>query len=254
MRAFLAFTKKEFCEVSRTYKLFIMGAVFLIMGMMNPLTAKLTPELLKTFMPEGMNITVPDPSAIDSWMQFFKNVPQMGLIVLMIVFSGTITNEFARGTLITMLTKGLSRSTVILSKFTLTALVWTASYVICFVVSLGYTIYFWNNEGISNLILAVFCLWLFGILLLAVLLLGGVLFNSSYGGLLFAGLFVITLFIIDIIPKIKNYNPIRLASDNVALLTNKIVVSEVTIPIVITIILMILMISCTIVVFNKKQV
>ena len=51
MRAYLAFTKKEFTESFRTYKLVIMLAVFLLFGIMNPLFAKLTPALLETWPP-----------------------------------------------------------------------------------------------------------------------------------------------------------------------------------------------------------
>ena len=46
MRGYLAFVKKEFMEIIRTYKLVVLGAIFLILGIMNPLTAKLTPTLL----------------------------------------------------------------------------------------------------------------------------------------------------------------------------------------------------------------
>jgi len=253
LRSYFAFTKKEFCESVRTYKLLIMGAVFLLLGMMNPVTAKFTPLLLKSFMPAGMEITIAEPTALDSWAQFFKNVPQMGLIVLVIVFSGIMANEFSRGTLINMLTKGLSRSVVILSKFTMAALLWTASYALCFGVTYAYTAYFWKGDGVSNILFSVFCLWLFGILLLASMILGGVMFKSSYGCLLFTGVFVVALLLINIVPKLQEYNPITLASSNMALLSNKMSVSDFTLPIVICCVTVAGFIITAIALFNKKQ-
>src|SRR5512133_2582011 len=119
-------------EYLRTYKFFALIAVFLFFGFMNPITAKVMPELLDSLMPEGMSINLGTPTALDSWAQFFKNISQMGAIVLVIILSGIMANEFSRGTLINMLTKGLSRQTVILAKFTAAVATWTLAYVLCF--------------------------------------------------------------------------------------------------------------------------
>jgi len=222
--------------------------------MINPITAKITPQLLKAFMPKGMNITIAEPTALDSWVQFFKNVPQLGIIVLMVIFSGIMANEFSRGTLINMLTKGLPRSIVIFSKFSMAATVWTFSYALCSVVTYLYTEFFWGSNGISNIPLSLFSLWLFGILILAMIMLSGVLFNSSYGGLLFTGGFVVVLMLINIVPGLQKYNPISLASRNMALLTNEIAASDFLLPISISIITAILALGFAIALFNKKQV
>lgn len=72
MRAFLAMIKKEFLESIRTFKLLIVVLVFLLFGMLNPVTAKIMPKLLSSFLPEGMTVTLAAPHAIDSWIQFYK--------------------------------------------------------------------------------------------------------------------------------------------------------------------------------------
>jgi len=253
MRAYLAFTRKEFYESARTYKLVIMAAVFLLLGVMNPATAKLTPLLLSEFMPEGITITLGAPTALDSWAQFYKNVPQMGLIVLVILYSGMISNEFSHGTLINMLTKGLSRSTVIISKFTMAVITWSASYALCFIVTYVYTAYFWSGEGIHHIIFAALCVWIFGIVLLSVMIFSGVLFKNSYGCLLFTGGFVMLLLLINIIPKVQEYNPIALTSNNMALLTGDLSISDFTLPIIISAIVIVGMVGLAIPIFNKKQ-
>src|SRR5690554_2518719 len=125
MRHYIAFLKKEMLESIRTYKLFIMVIVFSLFGVMNPLAAKLTPYLIETLIPEGNMINIPEPTALDSWAQFFKNINQMGLIVTLLIFSGILVNELSKGTLINMLTKGLSRKAVILSKYSSMVIIWT---------------------------------------------------------------------------------------------------------------------------------
>lgn len=251
MTGFIAFTKKEFCESVRTYKFFVICIVFLILGMMNPLTAKLTPELLSSLLPEGMIMNVPEPTAMDSWMQFFKNLP-IGLVAAVILFSGMLTSEISRGTLINVLTKGLSRSSIILSKFFTSALIFTIAYLLCFGVSYGYTAYFWSNNT-SHLIFSISCLWIFGILLMASLSLGGVLFESSYGPLLFTGGITICFFLLSFLPKLQKYVPIKLASDNMSLLSGEAAVSDFTWSIVVSCILILLFVAAAVAIFNKKQ-
>lgn len=254
MRAYLAFTKKEFFENLRTYRLFIMLIVFLLFGFMNPAIAKIMPDILKSATTKGMKITIPTPTALDSWGQFFKNAGQMGLLVLVIVFCGIMANEFSRGTLINMLTKGLKRSTVIFSKFTMAAVIWTLSYLLCFIVTYFYTAYFWKMSGMHHVFLTFFSLWLFGILLITLLIFGGALFKNIYGSLLFTGGAMVVMMLINIAPKLQKYNPIILSSDNMSLLTAQKEVADFMPAIIICATLIIALVALSVAVFNKKQV
>ncbi|MEI8200422.1 MAG: ABC transporter permease [Eubacteriales bacterium] len=251
MRAFIAFTKKEFTENLRTYKLLIIGAVFLLFGMMNPVFAKFTPEILQA---AGINMVLPTPTALDSWAQFFKNIGQTGLLVLVIIFSGIMANEFSRGTLINILTKGLKRSTVILSKFTAATIIWTFSYLLCYVVSYFYTAYFWSMSGMSHIFLSFFSMWLYGVLLIALVIFGGVLFKNIYGSLFLTGGTVLVLTLVNISPKLQKYNPITLSSDNMSLLSAQKNVSDFLPALIICAAIIIVLIIISIAVFNKKQI
>lgn len=254
MRGYIAFVKKEFMEFTRTHKLLIIMAVFLLFGMMNPLTAKLTPLLVENFMPEGMNIEIPVPSAIDSWMQFYKNVPQLGLIVLVVLFSGIMAGEYSKGTLINILTKGLPRRTVILSKLTVAWIMWTGAYILCTAVSWGYTAALWKGDQLNHLAIAAVCLWTYGLLLIASVMLGGVLFRNTYGGLLFTGGVVLIQALINIAPKIADYNPLSLATRNMELINGTIQVSDLGIPMAVAGGLIIVFTWAAIVLFNRSRV
>ncbi|NLA53124.1 MAG: ABC transporter permease [Clostridiales bacterium] len=253
MKAYLAFTRKELLESVRTYKLLILALVFLLLGMLGPLSAKLTPQLMESLMSQGIQITMPEPTAFDSWTQFFKNVSQMGFMVLAIMFSGVMTNEFSRGTLINILTKGLPRSTVILSKFTVASGIWTVSYAFCFILSYLYTAYFWRSGVVSNLLFSAFCLWLFGVMLIAVIMLGGVISRNRYGCLLSTGGFAVILTLLNMVGKIQNYNPLILASNNMDLLTGAAAPKDWWESIIISFIMIILSLFAAIKIFNKKQ-
>lgn len=252
MRAFLAMTKKEFLESLRTYRLLIVATVFLLFGMLNPITAKIMPKLLSSFMPEGMTVTLAEPGAIDSWIQFYKNMSTQ-LILFIIVFCGIVANELSRGTLINMLTKGLSRKTVILSKFTAVISIWTVSYLICFGTTFAYTMYLLPGE-LPNVAFSAFCMWLFGVLQISMMLLGGVLSGSIYGSLLLAGGFTGILMVINIAPKLEKYNPYLLSSGSVSLLTSNIDISDFYVSICVTLVLIFFFIIGSIMLFDKKQI
>jgi ABC-2 type transport system permease protein len=254
MRAYLAFTKKEIMESIRTYKVLIMLMVFMFFGMLAPLIAKLTPKLLESLMTDGIQIVVADPTAFDSWAQFFKTISQLGFIVVTILFSSMMANEFNQGTLINIFTKGLPRSTVILSKFTVASIIWTFSYLISFSLTYLYTAYFWSGTEIDNLLSSVLCLWLFGILLLAIILLGGALFRSSYGCLMFVVSFVAILFLLNSLPNLQIYNPVELISKNMTLLGGDKVPKDLNTSILTSILLTVLSIITSIGVFDKKQI
>ena len=91
MRSFIAFMKKEWMEQKRLSKLLILGIVFVLFGIMNPAIAKLTPwlfEIMSESLEEsGMIIATVEVDAMDSWVQFFKNIP-MVLIIFVLIESG----------------------------------------------------------------------------------------------------------------------------------------------------------------------
>lgn len=186
---FFAFFKKEWLELARGGKLFVLLAVFVLFGIMNPAVAKLTPWLMGQLADElaesGLAVSNVAVDAQTSWTQFFKNLP-MALLLFIVLFGGTLAGECERGTLIPLLTRGLSRRSVIGAKAAVMALVWTAGWGLCFGITLGYNAYFWGNENTARILLAAFFPYLFGLWLIAVLLLFSV--PAKTGTAVLAGL------------------------------------------------------------------
>ncbi|MCL2046692.1 MAG: alpha/beta fold hydrolase [Oscillospiraceae bacterium] len=240
MRVYLVFLKKELIEAFKTYKLLIMGAVFIIFGILSPLSAKMMPDIIKWAMqtdPSTAGIDLAaifsEPKALDAWSQFYSNIGQIGLLVLMIIFSGMIASELSEDKLTLILTKGLSRSAVIISKLSSSIIIWTVSYTIAFSISWVYTNYYFSDYKLPYyyfpdyklpyLLFAGFCLWLFGVFLLSLLTLMATLTKkSSMLCLLSLAASFIILNIFNILPYVKKYNPITLGSTSIALLSDTI--------------------------------
>lgn len=253
MRSFLIFTKKEMLEQIRTYKTLILLAVFFLFGLMSPVLAKLMPELLEGMDLQGMKLVIPEPTVLDAYGQFFKNLTQMGLLVTLLVFGGVLSSELTKGTLINILAKGLPRYTVIFSKFTASILLWTFAYILATVVNYGYTQYLFEDTGIQNLIFSLFCLWLFGCLVIALILLSSTILPGNFGGLILSAAALATMLLLNIFPDLEHYNPVTLASKNVSLLTGEVSAEELIPTIVITGMLILGSLLLSAVLFHRKR-
>ena len=253
MKVYLAFMKKEFMENFRNKKIIILAVVFLLIGMMSPVTAKLTPLIIKSVSMNGIEIKVPDPVEMDAWVQFFKNVGQMGMFVLALLLSNQMSNELQKGTLINLFSKGLSRYKVVIAKFSIGLIMWLVSYGLAFLVSWAYAVYFFGNTiDLSKILSAVAMPFIFGLLLISLELLGGIITGSVVGSLSFAGVFTVIQLILSIKSSISKYLPIYLVNNPLDIL-NGTKVSEFYPSIAITLVLTIVALWSSVVIMNKKQ-
>lgn len=255
MRSLIAFTKKEVTEQIRSGKLMILTILFVLFGVMNPAVAKLTPWLLEimsdSLAESGMTITGVTVTAMDSWVQFFKNIP-MALIAFVLIQSNIFTKEYGSGTLVLSLTKGLERFKVVISKTAVLVALWTLGYWICFGITYAYNAYFWDNSIAQNLILSVVCWWLFGVFVIALIDLFSTLVNSNIGVLAGTGGVVLTFSLIGLIPKAGKYLPTLLTDGN-SLIYGVAKSEEYVAAVVITAVATLICFAVSIPWFNKKQ-
>ena len=221
MRGYRAFLSKEVKENSRNYKFMIILIVFSIVGLLSPLSAKFLPVLLESLVDDTITIIIQDPTYVDSWVQFFSNTNQISLIVFLLLFSPLMSKEFEKGTFVHMVTKGLPRQTIILSKATVLLISWTVGYWLSALITFVYTHLYFSDSRVEGLLLPLVSLYSFGILLLAVLLVSAVIFKSAFAPLLAVGGFVVFSFIGDIFPAVHKWNPLQLATRNLELLVNQ---------------------------------
>ena len=91
MTSLLTFMKKDLSEQVRSGKLLLLLIIFTLFGIMNPAIAKMSPWLLEVMSESleqsGMTIAPVNVTAMDSWVQFFKNIP----MALITYISSTLT-------------------------------------------------------------------------------------------------------------------------------------------------------------------
>lgn len=251
MSGYIAFVKKEFTENMKNYRFLIMFAVFLIFGITSAFLAKFTPEILSALAAD-MEMSS-EPVALDAWKQFYKNISGVGFSAFIILYGSCLSGEYSKGTLVLMVTKGLSRKAVILAKYTVAAILMTISYWISYAATYGYTAFLWKDVSLPNVAFAALALWIAGFLYLSILMIGCVIFRQTFTGILFTGGIVAVISLLGIIEPIAKFSPFILTTKNIDLISGEITLSDFMIPAVVSIVISILGLLLAIRLFNKKQ-
>lgn len=215
----IKFLKKEFKEILKTYKIWVVPLVFIFFGFMSPIATKLLPRILESQMKaQQIAFKMPVPSAVDAFSQYFKNLSQIGALAVILLSMGIVSEEKAKGTLHLILTKPLSRSSVILSKFI------AQSALVTFSVSMGaaacyfYTLVLFKQGNLSLFAQSVVLYEAYYVLLIAITLLFSTLFSNQIAA---AGLSLIFFFGLTILPAINQamaeYSPyvLTVIADNI---------------------------------------
>lgn len=187
---------KELREIFRTYKIYTIPGIFLLFGFASPLITKLMPEIFAGMdMGEGIGITLPEMTWIDSYGQLFNNLVQMGILAIILTTMGTIANERNRGVAQLILTKPVPRTGYIVAKYVANFLLVACSALLAFLATWFYTnILFEGTEFVPGLA-AISLYILHASVILAFTILGSAVTRSTIaaGGISILGLILVTM-------------------------------------------------------------
>ncbi|QNU67074.1 ABC transporter permease subunit [Ruminiclostridium herbifermentans] len=145
---------KEFKEMVKTRKIIVMPLLFIIFGILSPISALAAPELIKSISGTA-HIVIPKPTVFDAYDQFFKNLNQIQVVILIFTTMNIVVEEKMNGVLMLLTTKPVSKSGYIFSKLL------SQSFLILISLTLGsaafiyYTIVLFHRFNFSGFIIAV---------------------------------------------------------------------------------------------------
>jgi ABC-2 type transport system permease protein len=120
MMGFRVLLAKEVREQLRTGRIVAVAAVFVLFGILGPLTDRYMKNIIEFIGSQGgaggMQITVPDPSLKGSLAQIGKNLSQFGYICAILLAMGAVAWEKERGTAGMIMTKPASRAAFLTAK------------------------------------------------------------------------------------------------------------------------------------------
>lgn len=113
----IVFARKEMFEIVRTWRIWVLPAIVLFFAATGPVLARFTPELVGALVGNSLGgLKVPTPTYVDSYAQWTKNLSQIVLVAVVIVYGSLVSGEVKSGTAALVLTKPLSRRAFIAVK------------------------------------------------------------------------------------------------------------------------------------------
>lgn len=250
-----AFLKKEILSHIRNGQFVILVIVFMLFGILNPATAKLTPKLLElakdSLASSGLEIHAMKITALDAWLQFFKNW-FLVLIIFLLVEGEIFCKEYAVGTLLISVTKGLSRYKIVLAKFVVLVTAWTLGLLLSFGLTYIYSDYYWDNATVLHIFSAALGVWLLGLLVITFFVFFSVVVKTSTSALLGTGLSFGLIYLLSLWPKFKKFSPLLLGQGS-QLITKQLATDDLITPVIVTLIMGLVLLVLAIPVFNRRR-
>ncbi|MBK7918241.1 MAG: YhfC family intramembrane metalloprotease [Chloroflexi bacterium] len=207
-RAFLTATRKELLQQWRTRRVLVIWAVFLLFGLMSPLLAKFTPQMLT--MVEGAEQfanLIPQPTINDAMTQYIKNITQFGFIIAILVGMGAVAGEKERGTAALILSKPMPRWAFLLSKFVAQAMLYAVAFLLAALATYYYTLVLFGPMDFVAFLLGSGLLWVWLLCYTAVTLLGSAIGDSVGAGAGLGLLGAVLLLLLGALPVIGPLAP-----------------------------------------------
>ncbi|MCL2014862.1 MAG: ABC transporter permease [Defluviitaleaceae bacterium] len=215
MSNFMIFLKKEFSEIIRTKWLLVIACVFGGFSILSPLTARFMTDILVLALgDDGLGIPLPAVDFTQSYMQFFGDIGQMGIIAIILLSMGVILRELRSGTAYTMFMKGLAPAVFVIAKFTARAF---ALLVIMFLAATLVQLYtfllFEETFNYGNVLLSVSLIWLYLSFVLSFVMFASAAVNSTAISALVSFGAWILLMIFGQIPVVGRFVPSILSAE-----------------------------------------
>ncbi|MEZ7173004.1 ABC transporter permease [Sporosarcina sp. OR05] len=119
MRNLGVLLQKEWRENVRNYKLFWIPVVFIIFGIIEPVTNHFLPQIMKSIgnMPEGMEFVWPELRGEDIFVSLMGQYQMIGMLILILAFMGSIASERKNGTATLLYVRPMDFGSYFLSKW-----------------------------------------------------------------------------------------------------------------------------------------
>jgi ABC-2 type transport system permease protein len=213
LRGLLVFARKEGHELVRTWRIWVLPSIVLFFAVTGPLLARFTPELIGALAGNQLRgLKIPSSTYSDAYMQWIKNLSQIVLIAVIIVYAGVVSAEVRNGTAALVLTKPLSRTAFVIAKVAVQSLFLVGVVSVGGLVTWTLTWLIFRQAPGAALWTATGTFLVLGLVFVAVMTLLSVLIRSTAGAA-GAGLGVYVVLVIAAIWKpLGTYSPAALTS------------------------------------------
>jgi ABC-2 type transport system permease protein len=207
MTGYRELVAKELLEAWRTYRLPVIGLLFLALGISAPVVFKLLPDIIRTFAPPGFQIALPEFGLGLLLDQFLKNTIQFGAVAAILLTMGSVATEKERGTAAFVLAKPVTRAAFLAAKLTALGLAFAIAIALASIGGWVYTglLFEWPPLGPWAAMTAL--VWLSTMVYVALTFVGTVVMRSALGASAvgFGGLIVLSM--ASLVPTLSPWLP-----------------------------------------------
>ncbi len=139
MSGFGVLLGKELREAWYTRRLPLVVLLFVVIGLLSPLTARYLPEILKAALGDQLTVPIPDPTAGAALEQLQKNIGQLATLAAIALAMSGVAGELDKGTAALVLAQPVSRPAFIAAKLAAIAAVLGVATVLAVGVAWAYT-------------------------------------------------------------------------------------------------------------------
>ena len=224
MSGFSAFVRKEATEIVRTWRIWVLPGMLLMFALTGPLLAKYTPEIIGAVggsQAAAIIKAIPKPTYLDSYAQWAKNLTQIVLFAVIIIYGGLISSERKSGTAVLVLTKPVSRTAFVVAKAFVHAVFLAVAVTLGTLVTWGGTALIFGRADGGPLWGSAMAFLTFGVLFIAIMTLLSSLLGSQAGAAgIGLGVFAV-ISIAGLWEPLAKYSPVGLANAPMVLATGK---------------------------------
>jgi len=251
--ATLVFARKEAVEIVRTWRIWVLPAIILFFAITAPLLARFTPEIVGAVAGDQLGgVTLPPGTALDAYGQWIKNLSQITLFALIIIYGGIVSSETSSGTAILVLTKPMSRAAFVVVKAAIHSVFLAVLTVIGTLVTWGLTAAIFGQAPAGPLWSSAMIWLVLGVFYLALMTLFSVLIPSAAGAA-GAGIGAFVLLTVGSIWKpLSDHSPAGLAGQATALAVGK-PVPDLLWPVLLSLVLSAAVVAVAALLFRRKE-
>jgi len=248
--------KYDLYYLKKTSKFIVFPIVIILISIISPLSARYLNEFLEfTLQGTGIMFDPLPPTTFDSYLQYFGNLFEIYLFVIIFISVGMFINDKTKGLLPLILSKPINRTKYILSKYFSISILILISTLIGYLVFAYYTYFVFDEVDMIGLFYGSLIYFLYILFILSVSMFAATHFKSYLTAIFFTFGIMFLFSILSIIEvSFFVYLPGLLFNNALNILGNIEIFREVIINVLATFGITLLLLFLSIIKFNKQDI
>ena len=248
--------KYDFYHLRKTSKFIVFPVVIILFAIISPITARYMNQILDLALSDsGINIVLTDPTVLDSYLQYIGNLYETILFVVLFVGVGFFIKDKTKGLLPLVLSKPISKTKYLLSKYISLNILILVSLLLGYLVFSYYTYFIFKEVDMFGMFLTTMLFFVFAIYILSISLFTATHFNSYLASVSVTfGIYILTSMLTIFEVSIFKYLPGFISSSSVDILIGEEVVGDVYINFGVTLLISIIFIFFSIKKFRNQDI